>query len=71
MATRLPRLRDLFLTQGMNTLAIGTFLMAAGGVIGAWFFRQGSEFLSLLAGGAAFLFGSIWFGAGLKQLRGK
>ena len=70
-ATRLPRLRALFLTQGMNTLIIGTFLMAVGGVVGAWFFRQGSEFLSLLVGGLAFLFGAIWFGAGIKQLRGK
>lgn len=71
VATRLPRLRALFLTQGMNTLIIGTFLMAVGGVIGAWFFRQGSELLSLLVGGIAFLFGSLWFGAGIKQLRGK
>ena len=71
VATRLPRLRAAFLTRGMNTLTIGTFLMAVGGVIGAWFFRQGSEFLSLLVGGLAFLFGSIWFGAGIKQLRGK
>ena len=71
VATRLPRLRALFLTRGMNTLIVGTFLMAAGGVIGAWFFRQGSEALSLLLGGLAFLFGAIWFGAGIKQLRGK
>lgn len=71
VAARLPRLRAAFLTRGMNTLTIGTFLMAVGGVIGAWFFRQGSEFLSLLVGGLAFLFGSIWFGAGIKQLRGK
>ncbi|MCU0507836.1 MAG: hypothetical protein MUC34_05465 [Anaerolineae bacterium] len=71
VATRLPRLRAAFLTRGMNTLIVGTFLMAVGGVLGAWFFRQGSEFLSLLAGGIAFLFGSIWFGAGIKQLRGK
>lgn len=71
VATRLPRLRAAFLTQGMNTLIIGTFLMAVGGVLGAWFFRQGSEFLSLLTGGIAFLFGSVWFGAGIKQLRGK
>jgi hypothetical protein len=71
VAARLPRLRDAFLTQAMNTLIVGTFLMAAGGVLGAWFFRQGSEALSLLVGGIAFLFGSIWFGAGIKQLRGK
>ncbi len=71
LMTRLPRLRALFLTQGMNTLIIGTFLMAVGGVLGAWFFRQGSEFLSLLTGGIAFLFGAVWFGAGIKQLRGR
>jgi hypothetical protein len=71
VANRLPRLRAAFLTQGMNTLIIGTFLMAVGGLLGAWFFRQGSEFLSLLTGGIAFLFGSIWFGAGIKQLRGR
>jgi hypothetical protein len=71
VAARLPRLRAGFLTQGMNMLIIGTFLMAVGGVLGAWFFRQGSEFLSLLTGGLAFLFGSIWFGAGIKQLRGR
>ncbi len=40
-------------------------------VLGAWFFRLGSEFLSLAAGGIGFLFGAIWFGAGIKQLRGK
>jgi len=71
VAMRLPRLRAAFLTQGMNTLTIGTFLMAVGGLVGAWFFRQGSEFLSLLAGGLVFIFGSLWFGAGIKQLRGK
>jgi hypothetical protein len=70
-AYRLPRLAALFLTKGMNTLTIGTFIMAAGAVIGAWFFRLGSEFWSLLAGGIAFLFGAMWFGAGIKQLRGK
>lgn len=71
VAIRLPRLRALLLTQGMNTLAIGTFIMAVGAVVGAWFFRIGSEFWSLLAGGTGFLFGAIWFGAGIKQLRGK
>jgi ribonuclease Z len=29
----------LFLSQGMNTLTIGTFIMAIGAVLGAWFFR--------------------------------
>lgn len=71
IATRLPRLRGLFLTQGMNTLTIGTFIMAVGAVLGAWFFRLGSEFWSLLVGGIGFMFGALWFGAGLKQLRGR
>lgn len=71
VAYRLPRLRALFLTQGMSTLAIGTFIMAVGAVLGAWFFRMGSEFWSLAAGGIGFLFGAMWFGAGIKQLRGK
>ncbi|MGE5601778.1 MAG: hypothetical protein ACM30E_01930 [Nitrososphaerales archaeon] len=71
IANRLPRLRALFLTDGMNTLVIGTFIMAVGAVLGAWFFRQGSEFWSLAAGGVGFLFGAMWFGAGIKQLRGK
>ena len=44
---------------------------AAGAVAGAWFFRLGSEFWSLLAGGIGFMFGAMWFGAGLKQLRGR
>ena len=70
-ACRLPRLRALFLTQGMNTLMIGTFIMAVGAVAGAWFFRLGSEFWSLAVGGIGFLFGAMWFGAGIKQLRGK
>jgi hypothetical protein len=68
---RLPRLRALFLTQGMTTLTIGTFIMAAGAIAGAWLFRLGSEFWSLAAGGIGFLFGSMWFGAGIKQLRGR
>ncbi len=71
VAFRLPRLRALFLTQGMSTLTIGTFIMALGAILGAWFFRLGSEFLSLAAGGIGFLFGAMWFGAGIKQLRGK
>jgi hypothetical protein len=71
IAYRLPRLRALFLTQGMKTLSTGTFIMAVGAVLGAWFFRQGSEFWSLLAGGIGFMFGAVWFGAGLKQLRGR
>lgn len=68
---RPSRLREAFLTQGMNTLMIGTFLMAGGAVLGALFFRLGSEPLSLIVGGAGFIFGAMWFGAGIKQLRGK
>ena len=67
--SRLPQLRSLFLARGMTTLTVGTFIMAAGAAIGAWFFRLGSEFWSLAAGGAGFLLGAMWFGAGIKQLR--
>ncbi len=68
---RSSRLREAFLKPGMNTLMIGTFLMAVGAVLGALFFRLGSEPLSLIVGGAGFIFGSMWFGAGIKQLRGR
>ncbi len=71
VAYALPRLRALFLTEGMVTLTKGTFIMAVGAVLGAWFFRLGSEFWSLAVGGIGFIFGAMWFGAGLKQLRGK
>lgn len=71
VANRLPRFRALFLTPGMDTLTKGTFIMVAGAVIGAWFFRMGAEFWSLAAGGIAFIYGAMWFGAGIKQLRGK
>ena len=71
VANRLPRLRAFFLAKGMDTLTKGTFIMVIGAVLGAWFFRQGAEFWSLLAGGVGFLFGAMWFGAGIKQLRGK
>jgi hypothetical protein len=66
---RLSRVRAVFLHPGMNTLMIGTFMMAAGAVAGALLFRAGSEFLSLLAGGLLFLFGALWFGSGIQQLR--
>ncbi len=71
VAFRLPRLRARFLSDGMVTLAKGTFIMVVGAVLGAWFFRQGREFWSLTVGGISFLFGAMWFGAGIKQLRGK
>lgn len=71
-AIRQPsRLRNALLRPAMNTLIIGTFIMAVGAVLGALFFRLGSEALSLIVGGVAFAFGAMWFGAGLKQLRGK
>jgi hypothetical protein len=68
---RPSRLREAFLKPGMNTLMIGTFLMTGGAILGALFFRLGSEPLSLIVGGAGFIFGAMWFGAGIKQLRGK
>jgi hypothetical protein len=71
VANALPRLRALFLTDGMNTLTIGTFIMALAAVIGAWFFRQGAETWSLIVGGILFMFGAMWFSAGIKQLREK
>ena len=68
----LPRLRALFLTQGMNTLTIGTFIMAAGGGPRAPG-SSGRVGVSVAgwSGGIGFLFGAMWFGAGIKQLRGK
>lgn len=69
VAWRLPRLRALTLRAGMNTLIIGTFIMTAGAVLGAWLLKSGSEIGSLIAGGLSFLFGAMWFGAGIKQLR--
>jgi hypothetical protein len=67
----LPRVRAIFLKAGMTTLVIGTFIMAAGALLGAWLSRGGAEMWGLIAGGACFLFGAMWFGAGLQQLRGK
>jgi hypothetical protein len=67
----MPRLRTVFLKEGMAALMTGTFIMAAGAVIGALFFRYGSETLSLVVGGLAFFFGAMWFGSGLRQLRGR
>lgn len=64
------RLRAFFLRSGMIPLMAGTFIMAAGAVLGAWVLRLGSEIGSLIFGGIGFLFGAMWFGAGIKQLRG-
>jgi hypothetical protein len=67
----LLRLRVFFLKEGMASLMIGTFIMAAGAVLGAWLLRRNAEAWSLIAGGLCFMFGAMWFGAGLRQLRGK
>jgi hypothetical protein len=66
----LPRLRALFLREGMASIMIGTFIMAVGAVAGALFVRQSSEALSLVIGGLVFLFGAMWLGSGVQQLRG-
>jgi hypothetical protein len=71
VALRLPRLRNVFLRAGASALMAGTFIMVAGAILGALFFRLGSEALSVIIGGLAFLFGAMWFGSGLKQLRGR
>jgi hypothetical protein len=68
---RMPRLRSVFLKDGASALMTGTFIMVAGAALGALFFRNGSEALSLIVGGIAFIFGAMWFGSGLKQLRGR
>ena len=67
----LPRLRAFFLKEGMTALMIGTFIMAAAAVLGAWLVRAGAEISSLIVGGIGFLFGAMWFGSGIQQLRGK
>ncbi|MCX6030067.1 MAG: hypothetical protein NT169_12325 [Chloroflexi bacterium] len=67
----LPRLRALFLREGMAGLMVGTFIMAVAAIVGALFFRGGSELLSLAVGGAGFLFGAMWFGSGIQRLREK
>ncbi len=66
----LPRLRALLLSQGMAAVMIGAFIMAAGALLGALLARWGSELVSFIIGGAFFLFGAMWFGSGLQQLRG-
>jgi hypothetical protein len=67
----LPQLRAFFLRAGMSALMIGTCVMMAGGMAGALLFRAGSEPLSLIVGGLLFLFGAMWVGGGIQQLRGK
>lgn len=68
---RVPRLRAWFLHPGMRSLMIGTFIMAVAAILGALLSQSGSEALSLLVGGVIFVFGAMWFGAGIAQLRGK
>lgn len=67
----LPRVRAFFLHQGMASLMIGTLIMAAAAVIAAWLVSREAELISQVVGGIGFLFGAMWFGAGIKQLRGK
>ena len=67
----LPRVRAFFLKEGMTALMIGTFIMVAAAVLGAWLSRSGAEIISLIVGGIGFLFGAMWFGSGIQQLRGK
>lgn len=66
-----PRLRALLLSRGMTTLMIGTLIMAAGATLGAFLSQRSAEIPALIIGGAGFLFGAMWFGAGIQQLRGK
>ncbi len=68
---RLPGLRAFFLRQGMASLMVGTLIMAVAAVTAAWLVNRGAELVSQVVGGIGFLFGAMWFGAGIKQLRGK
>lgn len=65
------RLRSFFLRPGMDRLMIGTFIMAAAATLAAWLEREHAAFAAQIIGGIGFVFGAMWFGAGLKQLRGK
>jgi hypothetical protein len=67
----LPRVRAFFLKEGMTALMVGTFIMVVAAVLGAWLLHRGAEIMSLIVGGIAFLFGAMWFGSGIQQLRGK
>jgi hypothetical protein len=71
VAIGLPRLRAWLLQPGMSAIMIGTLLMAGGALVGAVLFRRGTETLSLILGGAGFIFGAMWMGSGLNRLRGK
>jgi hypothetical protein len=65
------RLRAWLLQDGMIAVMIGSLVMAAGAILGAVLFWRGAEVLSLILGGAGFIFGAMWFGSGLSRLRGK
>ncbi len=71
VATGPARLRAWLLQAGMTAVMIGSLLMAAGAVLGALLYWRGLEALSLVLGGAGFIFGAMWFGGGLYRLRGK
>jgi hypothetical protein len=71
VATGPARFRAWLLQAGMTSVMIGSLLMAGGALVGAILFRRGSEVLSLVLGGAGFMFGAMWFGSGLFRLRGK
>lgn len=64
-------IRAFFLRNGMASLMIGTFIMATAAVAAALLERQDAALGAQVIGGLAFLFGAMWFGAGVKQLRGK
>jgi hypothetical protein len=71
VATGPVRLRSWMLQPGMTAVMIGSLLMSAGAALGALLFWRGAEALSFVLGGAAFLFGAMWFGSGLYRLRGR
>lgn len=71
VGVRLARLRAFFLQRGMASLMAGTLIMAAAAVTAAWLVSRGAELGAQIIGGLGFLFGAMWFGAGIKQLRGK
>ena len=67
----LPSLRSWLIRPAVSALMAGTLIMAFGTLLGAILYQSGLEVPSLVLGGAGFLFGAMWFGSGLKQLREK
>jgi uncharacterized membrane protein len=57
--------------SAVSALLAGTLIMITGALIGAILYQSSLETLSLVLGGVGFLFGAMWFGSGLKQLRDK